>query len=122
MENQIDPKEFELVLLKILDLGYNSLKALNNSVVQMNKQGFDKLTQEEKNRMDITANVMILLNDILAPAHEISKKLLKESELPFIEFCIGLAQKSQKIGEEIKAIHDAKKEDQGTENKAEVSN
>ncbi len=93
-------EESKAILKEVLDLGYNAIKVLHTTVQNMSKEALDP---QSKERVDIMANVMILINDIMSPAHEISRTMLNESEHKFLDYLIELAAKSKEIAEEVKA-------------------
>ncbi len=99
-------------LIKVLDLAYNSIKLLLNATNEIKKDGLEKLPIVMKERLDVMNNVIVLINDIVSPAHEASKGWLKESEHPFIDYLIEVAKKSKEIEEEMKK--NEKKEDKAS--------
>lgn len=95
--------DHKAILKEVLDLGFNAIKVLHTTVQKMSSEGFDQLGERERERIDIMANVMILINDIMSPAHEISRTMLNESEYKFLDYLVELAQKSKELAEETKA-------------------
>ena len=100
---------YKAILTEIMSNGYYHIKAINNEIQALNeimkKEGItdpQKASQAQQDQLRALTLTLTLVNDLMHPAHKVSKKLLKKSEGEFINFCINMqkiALTSKLVGE-----------------------
>lgn len=99
-KNKVAPAELRSVLNELLLNGYFHIKAINKEIHEMGITDPKEATAEQQNKLRAMTMTLTLVNDLLHPAHKISKKILPESEWPIVDYCI----RAQKHAFELKLI------------------
>ena len=104
MTKQVSPKakEVKLVLIEILSNGYNHIKAINNEIHALNIKEPQDATPEVQDKLKALTLTLTLVNDLIHPAHKMSKSLFNKCDMPIVDYCI----KAQKVAFESKLVDD----------------
>lgn len=92
--------EVKQVLTELLLNAYSHIKAVNNEIHALGIKDPQEASADDQNKLRAMTLTLTLINDIIHPAHEISKKILNKSEHPIIDYCI----KAQKVAFESKLV------------------
>lgn len=98
--NKVSAKEIRSVMIELLSNGYHHIKAINSEIHTMGIKEPEKASEEDQNKLRALTLTLTLINDLIHPAHKMSKKLLNKCELPIIDYCM----KAQKVAFESKLV------------------
>lgn len=86
--------------------GYYHLQCIDKEILALNVKKVEDATEDQKNKLHALTMTFVLINDLLHPAHKISKKLLKKEYEPLIDSYIRRQQNAleQKLVEPCKCI------------------
>jgi len=99
MSVKLTARDYKRVLLDVVSNGYHHIQAINNEIQSMKIQDPKSATQEEQDKLRALTLTMTLVNDLIHPAHKISKSILKGKD-ELVDYCIRM----QKIAFENKLI------------------
>lgn len=99
MSNRLTAKDYKRVLMDVISNGYHHIQAINNEIQQMKIEDPKSATQSEQDKLRALTLTMTLVNDLIHPAHKISKEMLKGKD-ELIDYCMRM----QKIAFQNKLI------------------
>ena len=78
------------VLIQITATALNHIVYLNNEMAKMGIKDPKDASQEDRNKLAAMTHTIVMINDLIHPAHKILKPLLNKSEDPIIDLCIKI--------------------------------
>lgn len=99
MSNKLSARDYKKALLEVVSNGYYHIQAINNEIQSMKIDDPKKATSEQQDKLKALTLTLTLINDLIHPAHAISKSILKGKD-QLIDYCINM----QKIALENKLI------------------
>ncbi len=96
----VSAKEARHLLRELMLNSYSHLKALNNEMQSLKIKDPAAASEEQQRTLQALMHTFVLINDLIHPAHEASKKLLYLCDTKFIDFCIN----AQKVAFETKMV------------------
>lgn len=99
MSNKLSARDYKRVLLDVVSNGYHHIQAINNEIQLMKIDDPKNATQAEQDKLRALTLTMTLVNDLIHPAHQISKSILRGKD-ELIDYCIRM----QKIAFQNKLI------------------
>lgn len=100
IKNKPTAKEVKSIFTDLMLNGYYHLQCIDNEIRAIGVKDINDATEDQKNKLHALTMTFVLINDLLHPAHKISKKLLKKDYEPLIDSYI----KRQKASIEQKAV------------------
>lgn len=92
----VPAKKVRQVLTQIVATALNHIICLNNEMAKMNIKDPKEAPVEDRNRLAAMTHTIILINDLIHPAHKIAKDLLNKCEDPIVDLCIKIQADSIK--------------------------
>jgi hypothetical protein len=99
MSNRLTAKDYKRVLIDVVSNGYHHIQAINNEIQSMKIEDPKNATQEQQDKLRALTLTMTLVNDLIHPAHILSKSVLKGKD-ELIDYCVRM----QKIAFENKLV------------------
>lgn len=65
--------------------GYYHLQCIDKEILALDVKNLSEATEDQKNKLHALTMTFVLINDLLHPAHNVSKKLLKKEYEPLID-------------------------------------
>lgn len=65
--------------------GYYHLQCIDKEILALDVKNLADATEDQKNKLHALTMTFVLINDLLHPAHKVSKKLLKKEYGPLID-------------------------------------
>lgn len=65
--------------------GYYHLQCIDKEILALDVKDLSQATEDQKNKLHALTMTFVLINDLLHPAHKVSKKLLKKEYGPLID-------------------------------------
>lgn len=84
----VGAKEARQYLRELMLNGYSHLRALNNEMQSLKIKDPATATEDQQRQLQAMMHTFVLINDLIHPCHEISKKLLNKCDTRFIDFCM----------------------------------
>ena len=89
MSIKLTARDYKRVLLDVVSNGYHHVQAINNELQSMKIKDPEKATQEQQDKLRALTLTMTLVNDLIHPAHNISKSILKGKD-ELIDYCVRM--------------------------------
>jgi hypothetical protein len=99
-KNKVSAREIKSVFLEVLLNGYHHIAAINKELHELKIEDPNNATPEQQQKLRALTLTLTLINDLIHPAHKISKNMLKESQLPLVDYCMNM----QKVALETKLV------------------
>lgn len=77
--------ELKSLFTEMILNGYYHLQCIDKEILALDVKNLDSATEDQKNKLHALTMTFVLINDLLHPAHKISKKLLKKEYEPLID-------------------------------------
>jgi hypothetical protein len=85
MATKVTSKELNSTMTELLLNGYHHLQCIDKEIKSLDIKDIESATEDQKNKLHAMTMTFVLINDLLHPAHKLSKKLLPKEYLPLIE-------------------------------------
>lgn len=92
--SKIPSKDIRRVFEEIIGAAYNHITCINNEIQKLNIKDVDKASQDDKNKLSALTHTIILINDLIHPAHKISKIMFNKCESTIVDLCIKLQREA----------------------------
>ena len=121
-KNKPSSAELKSLFTEMILNGYYHLQCIDKEILALDVKKIEDATQDQKNKLHALTMTFVLINDLLHPAHKISKSLLKKEYEALIDSYIRRQQTAleQKLVEKCSCIACGKdneiKENQEAEN------
>lgn len=77
--------ELKSLFTEMILNGYYHLQCIDKEILAIDVKDLSQATEEQKNKLHALTMTFVLINDLLHPAHKVSKKLLKKDYEPLID-------------------------------------
>ena len=90
MKKIVPAKKVRQILTQVVATALNHIIYLNNEMAKMGIKDPKDASQEDRNKLAAMTHTIVMINDLIHPAHKILKPLLNKSEDPIIDLCIKI--------------------------------
>ena len=121
-KNKPTSAELKSLFTEMILNGYYHLQCIDKEILSLDVKNLESATEDQKNKLHALTMTFVLINDLLHPAHKISKSLLKKEYEPLIDSYMRRQQTAldQKLVEKCTCLacgkEDEVKESQETKN------
>ena len=77
--------ELKSLFTEMILNGYYHLQCIDKEILALDVKNLSEATEEQKNKLHALTMTFVLINDLMHPAHKVSKKLLKKEYGPLID-------------------------------------
>lgn len=88
MLEKIKKQNYKRALKEVALSAYSQIKAINNEIATLNIKDPQDAPVDVQNKLRALTLTLTLVNDIIHPAHRISKHLFDESDHKLIDYCM----------------------------------
>lgn len=86
---KLTAKDYKKVLIDVVSNGYHHIQAINNEIQSMKIEDPKKALPGEQDKLRALTLTMTLVNDLIHPAHDISRTFMKD-KIPLIDYCSNM--------------------------------
>lgn len=84
-KNKPSSAELKSLFTEMILNGYYHLQCIDKEILALDIKKLEDATEDQKNKLHALTMTFVLINDLLHPAHKISKSLLKKDYVPLID-------------------------------------
>lgn len=77
-KNKPTAAELKSLFTEMILNGYYHLQCIDKEILALDVKNLSDATEDQKNKLHALTMTFVLINDLLHPAHKVSKKLLKK--------------------------------------------
>lgn len=89
MTKKYTARDYRRILTDVVTNGYYHIQAINNEIQAMKIADPKDASQSDQDKLRALTLTMTLINDLIHPAHEISRKIVDDKQ-DLINYCVNL--------------------------------
>ncbi len=89
-------KDIKRTLEEVILNGLSHIRCLNNELTKLGIQDPAQASEDDRARLAALTYTVVLLNDLLHPAHKVAYEILNKCEKPMLDYCVNLQKESVK--------------------------